>query len=156
MGQLATTINEQVELLRSRGMILDMPENKIKEVLLDVGYYRLGFYWHHFEKDKFHNFLDNTKFSDVLSLYYLDVDLKYILNKAINRIEINFKTKLIYFGSNYYKNDPIWFADSSKVNDFFVDDFPKIYSPKFVQNNKPLRQHHKNILCRTVFRFDRI
>lgn len=143
MGQLATTIEEQIDLLAKRGMILDLSKSKIEEILLDIGYYKLGFYWHYFQKDKFHNFKENTKFSDVLSLYYLDVDLKHILNKAINRIEINFKTKLIYFGSNFYKDDPIWFSDSRKVSDFFVNDFPKIYTPKFVQNNKPLKWHHK-------------
>ena len=57
---------------------------KAKEILLDIGYYRLGFYWHPFEVDKDHNLKQGTKFSDVVKLYYLDVDLKHILLKALN------------------------------------------------------------------------
>lgn len=48
MGRIAITLEKQIELLRSRGMIINDVE-KAKEVLLDVGYYRLGFYWFPFE-----------------------------------------------------------------------------------------------------------
>lgn len=44
MGNIAKTVDEQISLLQSRGMIIDNID-KAKEVLLDVGYYRLGFYW---------------------------------------------------------------------------------------------------------------
>lgn len=46
--KFATTIEEQIELLRSRGMTF-VNEEKVKENLLDIGYYRLGFYWFPFE-----------------------------------------------------------------------------------------------------------
>lgn len=51
MGKIATSIDEQLELLEKRGMTLESKE-KAKEYLLDIGYYRLGFYWHYFEKTK--------------------------------------------------------------------------------------------------------
>ena len=92
MGKKAITVDEQIQKLTDRGMIMDLGEAKVKEVLLDIGYYRLGFYWNPFEIDDDHNLRDGTLFSDVLDLYYIDVDLKNILNRAINRIEINFKT----------------------------------------------------------------
>ena len=67
MGNKATTIDEQIILLRSRGMsIPDDQIEKIKEYLLDIGYYRLGFYWHYFEIDKNHNFEPNTSLSSVI------------------------------------------------------------------------------------------
>ena len=44
MAKEAINIDEQISLLRQRGMIIDN-EDKAKEVLSDVGYYRLGFYW---------------------------------------------------------------------------------------------------------------
>lgn len=56
MGRSATTLDEQLILLRSRGMILDLSEEKTKEILADIGYYRLGYYWHPFEIDTDHNF----------------------------------------------------------------------------------------------------
>ncbi len=93
MGKTATSIIKQIQNLKDRGMVLDYEESKIKEFLLDIGYYRLGFYWNPFEKDDEHNFIDGTKFSTIIKLYYMDVDLRNILLRYINRIEINFRTK---------------------------------------------------------------
>ena len=45
MGNKATTIEEQIALLKERGMVIDLDNKKVKEILLDIGYYRLGFYW---------------------------------------------------------------------------------------------------------------
>lgn len=56
MGKIATTIDEQINTLKSRGMDFDCGIDKAKEILLDAGYYRLGFYWHPFEIDDDHNF----------------------------------------------------------------------------------------------------
>ena len=102
MGSVATTAEQQIQILKDRGLNLDLGEDKAKEILLDIGYYRLGFYWNPFEIDTNHNFKEGTIFSNVVKLYYLDVDLKNILNKAINRIEINLRTQLIYTISNKY------------------------------------------------------
>ena len=44
MGQKAISIDEQIQLLHSRGIVINN-EEKAKEVLFDVGYFRLGFYW---------------------------------------------------------------------------------------------------------------
>ena len=112
MGNIATNINEQIEILKSRGMVLDINEEKAKQVLLDIGYYRLGFYWHPFEIDTEHNLKEGTKFSDVIKLYYLDVDLSTFLQIYTARNEVNFRTKVIYHVSNKYKKcSPVWFTD---------------------------------------------
>ena len=73
----------------------------IKEFLLDIGYYRLGFYWNPFEIDKSHNFKKGTKFSDIIKLYYLDVDLRNILAKYINRIVPNVKNSNVFHAGAY-------------------------------------------------------
>ena len=45
----AKTIDEQIELMRSRN--IEIPdEAKARESLLDIGYYRLGFFSFPFEK----------------------------------------------------------------------------------------------------------
>jgi abortive infection bacteriophage resistance protein len=143
MANKATTINEQVEKLKSRGLVFDSGVEKVKEVLLDIGYYRLGFYWSPFEIDKDHNFKPGTKFSDVLALYYLDVDLKNILVRILNRIEINFKTQLIYFVSNQYDKDSIWFTNNKIVKNSFVEGFYNFYNKNIKTiNNKPIQKHH--------------
>lgn len=142
MGLKATNTIEQIKLLKTRGMILDYDEDKIKEFLLDIGYYRLGFYWNPFEIDKSHNFKKETKFSDIIKLYYLDVDLRNLLAKYINRIEINFRTKLVYYVSNKYRESPTWFADQNVVNSIIIDNLPKFYNTKFINYNKPIKKHH--------------
>ncbi len=144
MGAIATTVEEQIKILTDRGMVLDWGEDKAKEVLLDIGYYRLGFYWNPFEIDKDHIFEKGTKFSNVVQLYYLDVDLKNILNKALNRIEINLRTQLIYIVSNEYPQYPTWFANRKVMYSKFVDEFPKYYDDKFKDKNKPIKKHHVN------------
>ncbi|MEI6141480.1 MAG: Abi family protein [Mariniphaga sp.] len=123
-------------------MILDLPVEKIKEHLLDIGYYRLGFYWHTFEKSYDHEFKDQTKFSDAIKLYYLDSDLRNLLLKYTNRIEINFRTKVIYYVSNHYKDSPTWFADPEIVPQETIDFVDKNYNSQFIKNNKPLKEHH--------------
>jgi abortive infection bacteriophage resistance protein len=144
MGNIATNFNEQIKILADRGMKFDYEESKIKEILLDIGYYRLGFYWNPFEKNKDHEFHVGTKFSDAVTLYYLDVDLRNLLLKYINRIEINFRTKLVYYVSNKYKNSPTWFIDPKVMNSHFVSEIDKHYNQSFIKNNKTILQHHRN------------
>ena len=49
MTKPATTIDEQIDLLKERGLTIQ-DEHKAREILLDIGYYRLGFYLFPFEK----------------------------------------------------------------------------------------------------------
>lgn len=146
MGSKATTIKEQIGILKSRGMTLDFPEAKIEEILLDIGYYRLGFYWYPFSNAQTHDFIENLKFSEVLSLYYFDTDLKNTLSKYLTRFEINFRTKLIYEVSNHYPNSPTWFNDPSVVNRDFIETLDKYYTRDFKRNNIALKKHHEKYL----------
>lgn len=146
MGLKATNTIEQIKLLEKRGMILDESEEKIKEVLLDIGYYRLGFYWHPFEVDSHHNLKEGTRFSDCLDLYYLDVDLRRLLIEYINRIEVNFRTKVVYYVSNANKETATWFIDPNVVTQSYIEDFPNHYSGEFKRSNKPIKKHHQKHL----------
>ena len=88
------------------------------------------------------NFRLETKFSDVVALYYLDVDLRNILMRYINRIEINFRTKLIYYVSNKYKSFPAWFATPQVISQNFISNISKFYNQDFIRNNAPIKRHH--------------
>lgn len=144
MGGIATNTQVQIEKLQNRGMELDFELEKVKEILLDIGYYRLGFYWHPFEKNGNHEFVVGTKFSNAVDLYYLDVDLRNLLLKYINRIEINFRTKLVYYISNKYKTSPTWFINDKVINKNFINSIEDHYNLKFINNNKPIKLHHRN------------
>jgi len=98
MAKIATDVEEQIALLESRGMTISDKE-KAKECLLDIGYFRLGFYWFPFEKtyprktNRTHEFKEGTSFD-----------------------------YLIYHASNRYKQEPFWYQDSKYVNKAFLED----------------------------------
>ena len=138
-------------LLRSRGMLINN-EEKAKEVLSDIGYYRLGFYWFPMEIDypnkhnRNHIFKGTANFDDAVRLYYFDFKLRNILLKYLSRIEISFKTSLIYFVSNRYDSHPTWFVNPIIVNKSFVQSFDvEVYNSKF-KNNKVIARHHKKYI----------
>lgn len=126
MEKLATNVDEQIAKLESRGMTI-CDKDKAKECLLDIGYFRLGFYWFPFEEsyprkmNRDHKFKEGTNFDYAIRLYYFDYNLRNIFLKYINRIEINFRTKLIYHASNRYKQDPFWYQNSKYVNMAFLE-----------------------------------
>jgi abortive infection bacteriophage resistance protein len=143
MGKKATTAKEQIVVLKERGMIFDCGEEKAEEILLDIGYYRLGFYWFPFEIDKDHNLEQGTLFSNVINLYYLDVDLRNVLLKYLKRIEVNFRTKIIYYTSNKHKEDPIWYSNPKIMARWFINNLDtKLYTDKFKDENKQIKLHH--------------
>jgi abortive infection bacteriophage resistance protein len=146
MGNIATNFGDQIKRLEDRGMQIDCEKEKIKEILLDIGYYRLGFYWNPFEKNRNHDFKEGTKFSDAVTLYYLDVDLRNILLKCLNRIEINFRTKLVYYVSNVHKTSPNWFIDPKVIHTDFINSIEQHYNEDFIKNNKTIKLHHKKYI----------
>jgi len=124
-------------------------DEKAKEVLLDVGYYRLGFYWFPFEKTypskrrRTHEFKEGTDFDDAVKLYYFDYKLRSILAYYINRIEINFRNFITYTVSNEYKLQPQWFADNTIVENEYATSFAStVYTSNFKLNGV-IMQHHR-------------
>ena len=142
MGNKVTSIEDQITKLEKRGMVFDMGTEKASEILLDIGYYRLGFYWHPFEVDKDHNLEPNTKFSTIIDLYYLDVDLRYILIKYINRLELNFRTNLIYWVSMHYDENSIWYTDPTIMSTDYLKDIKSHYNKNFKTKNIQINKHH--------------
>jgi abortive infection bacteriophage resistance protein len=113
--KIATTIDEQVNQLMSRGLsINDIQE--AKHLLSNIGYYRLAGYWWSMQSDKVaHTFKPNSRFEDAVSLYHFDRDLRLLLFDVIERIEISLRTKLIYHLSHEY--DPWWFQNTAIFSD---------------------------------------
>ncbi len=101
-------------------------ETKAGENLLDIGYYRLGFYCFPFEfsypqkHNRDHRYKDGIRFEDVIALYYFDFDLRNLFLRYISRIEINFRTKLIYYASIKYKENPYWYVDCRRIKSNFL------------------------------------
>lgn len=105
------TIPEQLAQLNNRGLIIHDIE-AATHALSHISYYRLAGYWWSMQADKdAHLFKPNSKFSDVISLYHFDRDLRILLFDVIEKIEISLRTKLVYHLSHEY--DPWWFQNSS-------------------------------------------
>ena len=123
-------VSDQIARLKSRGMIID-DDKKAKEYLLDIGFYRLGFYWFPFEEaypkksDKTHKLKSGTRMEYAIRLYYFDFDIRNLFLRYISRIEINFRTKVIYKASNRFSGDLLWYVDPSNFKAGFVS------SPKY-------------------------
>lgn len=143
----ATTIAQQIEILKKRNVeIID--EKKAKEILLDIGYYHLGYYFFPFEvtypelNNRDHTMHVGTRFSDAVALYYFDFEIRNILSKYINRIEVAFRTYIIYYMSNKYPDNPCWFIDKEIVKESFTDSFDESCY-KSIKLNPNIRRHHK-------------
>lgn len=146
----ATTIDEQLDLLKTRGLAIQ-DEDKAREILLDIGYYRLGFYLFPFEKsypqlrNRTHEYIDGATFEDAVKLYYFDFDLRLLLTRYLTRIEIAFRTALIYNLSNKYSPNSVWFISPSVVSRSYARDFEnKVYTADFKRNPIIQRHHQKN------------
>lgn len=146
MGNIATTVEQQIALLESRGMIFDCEIEKVKETLLDIGYYRLGFYSYYFQDKINHNFTSKIHFNDIIKLYYFDFDLKMLLLRYIYRIEVHFRTQLLYYASNHYRDNNTWYVDSKLVDSSIFKEFNTIYF-NLKTKNKNLVKHHVNHPC---------
>src|SRR5574344_1175649 len=143
----AISIAEQIITLKQRGMIIS-DEQKAINVLNDVGYYRLGFYWFPFELTypnktrRNHNFIAGTTFENAVLLYNIDFRLRNILSPYLYRIEVHLRTAITYQISNIYKNNPKWFSDSKYVQKNFLAYLPDCY--KTVLKAEAIKNHHKN------------
>lgn len=90
------TVDEQIELLRSRGMIItDVSE--AQHYLAHLHYYRLSSYWLPFEDNHdTHQFRPNTNFKTVLNLYIFDRELRLLVLNGIERAEVSWRTQWAY------------------------------------------------------------
>ncbi len=138
-----------MELLRSRGVEIAC-EEKAKECLLDIGYFRLCSYLFPFEKtypkynNRTHEVIAGTKLSDAVALYYFDFDLRNILNRYISRIEVSLRTYITYTLSNKYKDSPVWFIDPNVVKVDFIRDFDSVYES--IRKKPVIKRHHKKYI----------
>lgn len=123
-------------------------EQYVEEVLLDIGYYRLGFYWFPMEEDypqkerRNHSFKEGAAFETSVRLYEFDKELRGLLSNYLLDIEVNLRTKVIYYISNHYKDNPVWFADNRIVMSSYVQQLDRRYQQE-VSNNDVIKRHSK-------------
>ena len=107
------TLVQQILTLQGRGLMI-ADTNKAEQALDAISYFRLADYWYHLEADHHtHQFLPNSHFEEVLACYSFDKELKALLFKAIQTIEVAVRSKVIkHFAPTC---GPFWFMDSTKA-----------------------------------------
>jgi len=119
------SIEQQLEKLKSRGLIVD-DEELAKSYLSNISYYRLRAYTFPFQdnenEDADHRFFrKDIHFCDIIDLYCFDRRLRSLIFNAIEKIEVAVRAKMtqIYCDKT---NDSHWFEDESLFLDksYFV------------------------------------
>jgi len=115
------TIEEQLDILKSRNVIIDDIE-KGKYILERLNYYRLSAYFLPFKLTD-GTYKDGTSLGSIYGIYEFDRKLRSLLLSALEEIEIILRTQLSYYHScKYcalaYRNSEM-FNSSHKHKEFF-------------------------------------
>ena len=142
------TIQDQIALLRQRGMVI-ADQSAAEHALAHISYYRLRAYWYTFEVDpanQTHMLHNGTTFEQVLSLYDFDRKLRLLINDAIERIEVAARGSWAlhlalnygphgYLDRNLYPRDPRFQRnltqlqeEISRSHDTFITHYGNTYS----------------------------
>ena len=104
-------VDEQVALLQNRGLVIeDIATAKLQ--LRNISYFRIASYLRYMEEDRqFHHYKLGSTFEQAIDLYLFDKELRQLIFKAIQDIEISLRTKMIQIFS--MEHGAFWFMDAS-------------------------------------------
>ena len=123
------TYNEQVSLLRQRGLIIDDPPKAV-EALKRIGYYRLSGYFypmrviqrqktdHSNRPQRLDTFVKGARFSDAVALHDFDHRLQQTLLDGLQQLEIGLRVKVGYILG---KRDPLAHLDCAHLDCAHLD-----------------------------------
>ena len=101
MEKIFKTINEQIEILKHRGLKIEN-EEYAQEVLLRENYFFISGYRHLFTTDNKDKFIEGATFEELYSLFLFDRSFRNILFKYMLVIENNLKSVISYQLSKKY------------------------------------------------------
>ena len=141
-NQKPRSIDEQIRLLRSRGMKFS-DEERAKACLAHISYFRLKYYWTDMrDYETGHAFPDTASFDDVISRYTFDRNLRLILFDAIEIIEVALRAKIINHLSQA-KGSGLWYLDASlfERQDYF-EEFVFDLKYEFERSTEPFAKEY--------------
>lgn len=94
-----TTFEEQVEILKSRGLVISDFDFAIR-TLQRINYYRLSAYTLSLKKND--QFYPNITFEHVIALYEFDRRFRYLIMEMVEQVEIAFRTHISYHIAHTY------------------------------------------------------
>ena len=138
-------IDEQLALLQNRGLMIgDIVTAKLQ--LRNISYFRIASYLRYMEEDQLHHlYKSGSTFEQAINLYLFDKELRQLIFKAIQDIEISLRTKMIQMFS--MEHGAFWFMDSSlfKNEEFYQGCLDNIKKEVSRSNEDFIKEHSQKI-----------
>lgn len=147
-----TTVLQQIEKLQARGLQI-ADTQKAAHYLSNISYYRLRAYTYPFQDNtkENHPFTKTITFEEIIDLYVFDRQLRLLIFNAIEKIEVSFRTQIIYqyalvHGSHWHLNPHLYnnsayfaehIASLKKEIDRSKKTFIKHYKSKYTKPTSP-------------------
>lgn len=93
------SIDEQIKILEERGLIID-DGVQAKKILMILNYYRISAYTLTLRKDD--HFYKNVHFSDIMQIYYFDMELRALLMYLLESVEVSMRTFIGHYHAKHY------------------------------------------------------
>ncbi len=101
-GKIFKTLDEQIEILKSKGLIVDDIE-EAKEILFRENYFFISGYRHLFMRSiKENRFIEGTTFDELYAMFLFDRKIRNIMFKYLLMVENNIKSIISYTLSKKY------------------------------------------------------
>lgn len=121
------SIAKQIENLQAKGLEIADKE-KAAHYLSNISYYRLRAYTYPFQDNNVdsHPFIKKVSFEEIIHLYVFDRQLRLLVFNAIEKIEIAFRTQIIYHFS--LEKGAFWHVNPTLFNNpiQFANDIAKL------------------------------
>ncbi|GIW48989.1 MAG: ABC transporter permease [Caloramator sp.] len=136
----AKTFEEQIEILKSRNLVIK-DESEAISILQRVNYYRLSAYMLTFkENDKFN---EGITFDDVYNLYKFDKELRNLILPVLESIEVAFRTHIAYLIAHKY--GPLGYEDKNNFkNEKYHADMKNKLQEEINRSDELFVKHHIN------------
>ncbi|TRX08266.1 Abi family protein [Flavobacterium gawalongense] len=109
----ALTYAQQIQQLQERGLTINNSA-RANHLLESISYYRLSGYWFPLLADKTnHLFKENSNFDTAFNLYCFDRELRVLVIRELEKIEVSIRAKMIYvlshqYGAFWYQNPTLF------------------------------------------------
>ena len=136
------TIEEQIAILEDRGLLID-DKKEAQQILSNLNYYRLSAYTLTLRKED--KFYAGIHFSDIMQIYYFDMELRAALMYLLENIEISMRTYIGYFHAKKY--GPLGYLEASAFeNEEYFQKFTDDYTKAILEYGKKeiFVKHHKD------------
>lgn len=135
------TITQQLELLQTRGMLID-DHSLAAAYLLENHYYHLNIYFHKFMQPNCDNFIPGTNFSDIVNANSNDSWFRRELSLLLEPLEIKLRSCLAYYLAIQYGSDVFYIKNVFNEKNYYERLQASISNEIRKRQNDPVVLHH--------------